>query len=408
MKAWSGRISRIRRPLFHCDLIPRNVDCRAKDFHGESYYDIPALAADPRFRDSMRLVHRYSLLPFMTPMQFFYPRVVLEFYHTMTSRGVSNPMQLQFSIDGRPGLLRASDITVALGLPIVLANSIDFCQWPHPSPREMVRSLSRNTTAGSILVQRQLPPHMLLTDHILRSNLFPLQHYLQRRGAILEALYRIFEGFWFNQAELIMTALLYFEEKVHRKGLTRAETIPLLMPRLLCHVLEHLGFPEEPHIERRQSCAMIISHERTLSMQRSFLFRQQEDVMDDYAEDLPRDEQPVPVVEVKGTSVPDSSPPVPPPTASAPLETAGPSSKSQQPSEHIPVTSRDFLAVMDAVRAFVATSASFAASHTVLAEQMARAEVALAQNQAILLQIQSHLGLPPVTVTSPIQPTTHE
>ena len=48
-----------------------------------------------------------------------------------------------------------------------------------------------------------------------------------------------------------MTALLHFEEKVHRKGLTRAETIPLLMPRLLCHVLEHLGFPGEPRIERR-------------------------------------------------------------------------------------------------------------------------------------------------------------
>ena len=63
-----------------------------------------------------------------------------------------------------------------------------------------------------------------------------------------------------------MTALLHFEEKVNRKGLTRAETIPLLMLRLLCHVLEHLGFPEEPRIERRQSCAMIISHERTLSM----------------------------------------------------------------------------------------------------------------------------------------------
>ena len=38
---------RIRHPLFHCDPIPRNVDCRAKEFHGESYYDIPALAADP-------------------------------------------------------------------------------------------------------------------------------------------------------------------------------------------------------------------------------------------------------------------------------------------------------------------------------------------------------------------------
>ena len=74
----------------------------------------------------MRLVHRYSLLPFMTPRQFFYPRVVLEFYHTMTSRGVSNQMQLQFNIDDRPGLLRASDITAALGLPVVLANSADY------------------------------------------------------------------------------------------------------------------------------------------------------------------------------------------------------------------------------------------------------------------------------------------
>ena len=126
-----------------------------------------------------------------------------------------------------------------------------------------------------------------------------------------------------------MTALLHFEEKVHCKGLTRVETIPLLMPSLLCHVLEHLGFPEEPRIERRQSCAMIISNERTLSMPRSFLFHQQEDVEDDYTEDLPRDEQPVPVVEVKGTSVPDSSPPVSPPTAPAPPKTVGPSSTSQ-------------------------------------------------------------------------------
>ena len=39
--------------------------------------------------------------------------------------------------------------------------------------------------------------------------------------------------------------------------------------------------------------------------------------MDDYAEDLPRGEQPVPVVEVERTSVLDSSPLVPPPTAPA-------------------------------------------------------------------------------------------
>ena len=118
-----------------------------------------------------------------------------------------------------------------------------------------------------------------------------------------------------------MTALLHFEEKVHRKGLTRAEAIPLLMPRLLCHVLEHLGFPEEPRIERRQSCPIIVSLERTLSMPLSFLLHQQEDVVDDYAEDLPRGEQPV--------SVPDSSPQILPHTTPAPPETAGPFSTPQ-------------------------------------------------------------------------------
>ena len=99
-----------------------------------------------------------------------------------------------------------------------------------------------------------------------------------------------------------MTAFLHFEEKVHRKDLARAKAIPLLMPRLLCHVLEHLWFPKEPRIERQQSCPVILSLERTLSMPLSFLLHQQEEVVDDYVEDLPRGEQPVPVVEVEDLS----------------------------------------------------------------------------------------------------------
>ena len=106
--------------------------------------------------------------------------------------------------------------------------------------------------------------------------------------------------------------------------------------------------------------------------------------MDDIAEDLLRGEQLVPEVEVERTSVPDLSPPGPPPTAPAPPETAGPSSTSQEPPEHIPGTSRDLLAFLDAV--------------TALIEWMARAEVTLMQNHAMLLQIQSHLGLLPVRV----------
>ena len=166
--------SRIRRPLFVGTPIPGNVGLHARDFLGESYYDVPALTADPRFRDSMRLIEHYSLLPFMTPRQFYYPRVVLLFYHSMTSQGASSPLELRFSIDDRPGVLRAVDISAALGLQAVQAISGGYRDWPQPTQREMVSILARDITAGPVLFRRQLPPQMLLIDHLLRTSLFPL------------------------------------------------------------------------------------------------------------------------------------------------------------------------------------------------------------------------------------------
>ena len=49
-----------------------------------------------------------------------------------------------------------------------------------------------------------------------------------------------------------MTTLFHFEDNVHRKSLSQAESTPLLFPRLLCQVLEHLGFPDDPRLERRR------------------------------------------------------------------------------------------------------------------------------------------------------------
>ena len=63
-----------------------------------------------------------------------------------------------------------------------------------------------------------------------------------------------------------MTSLMHFEEKVHRKGLARAESLPLLLPRLLCQVLEHLGFPEEPRIEMWVRFPQVLSMERAMVM----------------------------------------------------------------------------------------------------------------------------------------------
>ena len=185
----------IRRPYLPCDPIPGNVDFRGRDFHGEVYYDLPAFAAVQELHDSMLLMQRYHLVSFMVSRRFYYPRPVIEFFHTMASRSEANPTALHFSIDGRPGILQAFDITIALHLLVVLANAADYRQWPHPSTREMVRLLSMDATGGTILFRRHLPQRMLLIDHILMSNMFPLQHIVQRRGAILEVLYRISDGY---------------------------------------------------------------------------------------------------------------------------------------------------------------------------------------------------------------------
>ena len=41
--------SRIRCPMFTSDPILGNIDLRARDFHGEPFYDVLSLTTDPRF-----------------------------------------------------------------------------------------------------------------------------------------------------------------------------------------------------------------------------------------------------------------------------------------------------------------------------------------------------------------------
>ena len=91
-----------------------------------------------------------------------------------------------------------------------------------------------------------------------------------------------------------MASLLQFEEKVHRKDLARAESIPLLMPRLLCYFLEHMGFPAEPRIEMRARCPLVVSVDRVMTMPVSFHIRpqDQEEVPGQVAEDAHADDMP--------------------------------------------------------------------------------------------------------------------
>ena len=189
-----------------------------------------------------------------------------------------------------------------------------------------------------------------------------------------------------------MTALLHFEDKVHRKGLAQAEGLPLLMPRLLSQVLEHLGFLEEPRIERMIRCPQVLSLERASVMPISFLLQQQdqEEVPNEVAKDPPRGDDPAPEVEAERSPMPDLSPPSPPPPPSTPAsaDTPGPSYSAQHSPEHVHVSSRELAGVMDVVCSLATTQAS-------MDQRLARTKTTLEHCHTMLRRIMSHLGLSP-------------
>ena len=155
----------------------------------------------------------------MTPSEFFYPRVVMDFYQSMTTQGAQSPTTIHFSIDGHQGILEVRHIVEALHIPFQPEDPTQFRQWSPISQRDMVRILSRETFEDSFLQHKELPSGMLLVDVLLRSNIFPFQYSVSRREPILDALFKISEGFYFGPHHLTLATLLYFEKRVHRKKL---------------------------------------------------------------------------------------------------------------------------------------------------------------------------------------------
>ena len=203
-----------------------------------------------------------------------------------------------------------------------------------------------------------------------------------------------------------MTPLFHFEDRVHRLSFPRSESMPLLFPRLLCQVLEHIGFPAEPRLERRRGCEVTLTIDRWRA--RPHAFHLSSPGLD---EDEPAANSPLgdlsPIAEhaeeppAPAPSVPPSVPLAPPTTApvapalvpqapmpsippkpSAPMLTARSDiaglSTSAPPQQFITISTRDFLTIMEAVRSFSINAASFAASHATLADRMTRTEAVVA------------------------------
>ena len=62
----------------------------------------------------------------MTPREFFYPRVAMDFYQSMTTQGAQSPTAIRFNIDGCQGILEAKHIAEALHILFQLEDPAQF------------------------------------------------------------------------------------------------------------------------------------------------------------------------------------------------------------------------------------------------------------------------------------------
>ncbi|RVW98972.1 hypothetical protein CK203_033864 [Vitis vinifera] len=160
--------------------------------------------------------------------------------------------------------------------------------------------------------------------------------------------------------------------KVHKKKLQRADCIPLLFPRLLCQVLEHLGYPSEPQQERKRICPWAASASSKESL---------------------------PKTSPEGITLATPAIPRAPPAAPAPSQP----STSAEPRMAIPISEyRELCRALETLTASQSNLAQELAAIKACQEQMLASQ---AQQAAILRQLQVHFDLPqavePSTETPP-------
>ena len=214
------------------------------------------------------------------------------------------------------------------------------------------------------------------------------------------------EGFYIGSHHLIMNSLLHFEEKVHRKKLQRADAIPLLFHRLLYQILEHLGYPSEPQLERRCICQELFTLDKWNHLTAYVAPLGAPDMP--APPELPQDGQPpqaqqteIPTEIIPSAPITPSTVPTPEATSSAPPTTPKappiiPATSTPPPSESSITTSTSEF------RGLCHTLQTLSTTQSVLAQQMAiicacqdQLIAMQTQHTAILSQIWQHLGIPP-------------
>ncbi|RVW58225.1 hypothetical protein CK203_109809 [Vitis vinifera] len=132
----------------------------------------PMVTAPPIEGNSIVEPDHFIMSYILTSRKFFYPRVAMDFYQSMTTQGQSFTA-IYFSIDGRQGILEARHVVEALHIPYEPVDPADFRSGPLYLSGHGPH-LIRGTSGDSVLLRKELPPGMLLVDVLPQSNLFPL------------------------------------------------------------------------------------------------------------------------------------------------------------------------------------------------------------------------------------------
>ncbi|RVW12693.1 hypothetical protein CK203_115026 [Vitis vinifera] len=125
----------------------------------------------PELRDSFHLLQRYHLEHLMTPRDFFYARVALDFYQSMTMHRIQDPTVIHFTIDER----------------------------------------HEGCLTCSYLLRKELPPSMFFIDALLPQHLSTSAYGAEERD-LLEALSG-YRGILFSPHHLIMAVLLTLKRR---------------------------------------------------------------------------------------------------------------------------------------------------------------------------------------------------
>nr|CAN63795.1 hypothetical protein VITISV_004187 [Vitis vinifera] len=186
------------------------------------------------------------------------------------------------------------------------------------------------------------------------------------------------------------------ERRFTKKKHQRADCIPLLFPRLLCQILEPLGYPSEPQLERKRICREPFTLDKWNNMTA-------------YKVDQPGQPQPAarrasPRHIPEGITVAAPAIPRAPPAAPASSQP----STSAEPRMAIPISEyRELCRALETLTASQSSLAQEMAAIRACQEQMLATQ---AQQAAILRQLQVHFDLPqavePFTDT-PAEPHPH-